>query len=158
MGRVYTIEFENISVTNANGDADLFEIAPADDKPCKVLGLFFDQISDVGDAQEEMLRYRVIRGHTTSGNGTPVTPAPLNPSDAAAGFTAKFYSATIASVGSPVNLHSGSFNIRTGLGLILPPKMQWQVTQAQGLLVVRLMAGPADDLTMSGTMYVEELG
>lgn len=157
MGRLYTVEFENVSVTNANGDADLFELTPADDKPLLVHALFFDQISDVGDAQEEMLRYRVIRGHTTTGNGTATTPRPLSPSDAAAGFTAKVYGATIASLGSPVNLHSGAFNIRAGLALVLTPEMRWACSQAETLLVVRLMAGPTDDLTMSGTIYVEEL-
>lgn len=157
MGRIYSVEFENVSITNANGDADLFEIAPADDKPCIVHALYFDQISDVGDAAEEMLRYRVIRGHTTGGNGTSVTPRPLNAHDAAASFAAEYYGATIAADGTAINLHSGAFNIRTGLQLVLPPEMRWHVSQGQGLLVVRLMAAPADDVTMSGTMYVEEI-
>lgn len=158
MGRVYTVEFENVSVTNSGGDADLFEIAPADDKPCKVIALFLDQISDVGDAAEEILRYRVIRGHTTSSNGSSTTPRPLNPSDTAAGFSAETYGTTIAADGTAINLHSGAFNIRTGLQIVLPPNMSWQVSQGQGLLVVRLMAAPADDVTMSGTLYVEEEG
>lgn len=159
MGRIYTVEFENITIANADGDQDLFEITPADDKPCKVIGLFLDQISDVGDAAEEMLRYRVIRGHATSGSGgAAATPRPLRPSDTAAGFTAETNNTTIASTGTPVNLHSGAFNIRTGLVMPLPPELYWEVTQGQTLLVVRLMAAPADDLVMSGTLYVMEEG
>lgn len=154
--RVYTVEFEATAVTAA---VDLFELTPGDDKPLEVLGLFLSQSSDVGDAAEEILRYRVIRGHTTggSGGGAP-TPRPLQRGDAAAGFTAETCNTTIASVGSPINLHSGAFNIRVGEALWLPDQCEWGVSQGDTTLVVRLMAAPADSLTMSGTLYVREQG
>lgn len=159
MGRLYAVPFENISILNADGDQDLFYIAPADDKPCKVHALHIAQISDVGDAAEEMLRFKVIRGHATVGSGgAAVTPTPLNPSDTAAAFTARRNDTTIASIGTPVDLHADAFNIRTGIVIVLTPECRWVVTQGQTTLVVRLMAGPADDLTMSGTLYVEEEG
>ena len=157
MGRVYTVEFENVAVTAAQ---DFFEIAPADDKPCKVLGLFLSQFSDVGDAAEECLRIRIIRGHSTGGSGgSAPTPRPVNPSDAAAGFAAEVNNTTIASAGTAVNLHSDSFNIRVGYPVWFPEKCQPQVSQGAGvLLVVRLLAAPADSLSLSGTLYVEEEG
>ena len=65
-GRIYTVEFEGTAVTAA---VDFFELTPADDKPIEILGLFLSQSSDAGDAADELLRYRVIRGHTTSGSG-----------------------------------------------------------------------------------------
>lgn len=155
MSRIYSVEFEGVAVTAA---VDLFEIAPADDKPCAVHAMFLAQSSDVGDASEEILRYRVIRGHSTTGSGgASATPVPLDPSDTAAGFTAETNNTTIATAGTAVNVHSGAFNIRSGEPLVLPPEMRWKVNQAQGLLVVRLMAAPTDSLTMSGTLYVEEL-
>lgn len=156
--RVYTVEFENVSITTAGGDLDFFYIAPADDKPVALHALFLDQISDVGDAQDEMLRYCIIRGHTTVGSGgASATARPVKPNSTAAGFTARTNDATIASAGTPVNLHSGAFNVRVGLPLIWTPELRPVVSQAEGSIVVRLMAGPADDLTMSGTLYVEEL-
>lgn len=155
MGRIYTVEFENVAVTAAQ---DLFEIAPADDKPVALHAVYLSQFSDVQDANEEILRIKVIRGHATSGSGgSAPTPAPLHPIDTAAGFSAEVNNTTIASAGTPIDIHSDSFNIRVGLGLILTPEMRWVCTQVQGLIVVRLMAAPGDELSMSGTLYVEEL-
>jgi hypothetical protein len=155
MARVYSVEFENITVS---GSQDFFEIAPGDDHPCVVLGMNIDQFSDMGDAQEEGLRYRIIRGYSTTGTGgSTVTPNPLDPSDAAASFTAKTNNTNGAASGTPKYLHSGAFNIRSGLYLIFPPEMTPVVNQGQGTLVVRLSGSPLDNLSMSGTLYVAEL-
>ena len=155
MARVYSVSFENVAVTAAQ---DFFEISPADDHPCVLLGVYVDQFSDVGDAAEEILRYKIIRGHATSGSGgSAATPRPLDPGDAAAGFAAEVSNTTIAADGTAVDLHAGAFNIRAGLALIFPPEMTPVVNQGQSTLVVRLMAAPADSLSMSGTIYVAEL-
>lgn len=155
MGRVYTVEFEAVAVTT---QVDFYELTPADDKPIKILGLDLSQSSDVGDAAEEILRYRVIRGHTTSGSGgAAATPAPLSPADAAAGFTAETCNTTIASLGTTGNLLSGTLNIRQGSNpLWFPEGCEPAASQANTTLVVRLMAAPADSLTMSGTLWVLE--
>lgn len=156
--RLYTVEFENVTVANSTGDQELFYVAPADDVPLAIHSLFIDQISDVGDAQEEVLRYRIIRGHTAVGSGgAAATARPLSPGDSSASFVARTNDTTIASAGTAVNLHSGAFNIRVGLPMIWTPETRPVVSQAQGSIVVRLMAGPADDLVMSGTLYVQEL-
>jgi hypothetical protein len=154
--RVYTVEFEAVAVTVA---VDLFELTPADDKPIEVIGIFLSQSSDVGDAAAEILRWRVIRGHTTGGSGGAApTPRPLNRSGAAAGFTAETCNTTQATVGTTHNLHSDCFHIAAGLGLWLPEGCEWEASQADTTLVVRLMAAPTDSLTMSGTLYVVEQG
>lgn len=154
--RIYTVEFEAVAVT---AQVDFFELTPADDKPVEILGLFLSQSSDTGDAQDELLRYRVLRGHTTSGSGgSAPTPRPVKRSDVAAGFAAETCNTTIASAGTAVNLHSDTFNVRSGLQLWLPDTLEWEATQADTTIVVRLMAAPADSLTMSGTLYVREQG
>lgn len=154
--RVYTVAFSATAVT---ARVDLFEIRPADDKPCEVIGVFVSQNSDVGDAQDEVLSYTVERGYTTSGSGgsTP-TPAPVNRSDAAAAFSAETLNTTLATTTTATVLHADSFNVRVGLGLWLPEGCEWTVSQADTTLVVRLTAAPADSLTMSGTLYVREVG
>ena len=155
MARVYSVSFEAVAVTAAQ---DLFEITPADDHPVVLLGMTIDQSSDVGDAAEEMLRYMIIRGCATSGSGgSAPTPRPLDPGDAAAGFGAKVNNTTIASGGTAVNLVAGAFNIRSGLAVFWPPEMTPMCNQGQTTIVVRLMAAPADSLTMSGTLYIGEL-
>lgn len=154
MPRLYTVEFEAVAVTT---QVDFFELTPADDKPIKIVGLFISQHSDAGDAQDELLPYRVIRGFTTSGSGGAApTPVPLSPADAAAGFTAETCNTTLATVGTTTNLHSDAFNVRAGLPLWLPDGCEWQASQANTTIVVRLMAAPADSLTMNGTIYVAE--
>lgn len=154
MGRFYAVTFEGTAVT---AQVDFFEITPADDKPVKIWGLFLSQSSDVGDAAEEILRVKIIRGHATSGSGgSAPTPAPLNPSDAAAGFGAETLNTTIASTGTAVDLFADAFNIRSGLQHWFPPEALPVANQANTSVVVRLMAAPADSLTMSGTLIVEE--
>lgn len=154
MPRIYTCEFEAVSVS---AQVDFFEISPADDKPTEIVGLFLSQSSDVGDSAAENLRYRVIRGHTSSGSGgSATTPRPVDENDAAAGFACETNNTTIANTGSTVNLHSSTFNIAVGEALWLPEGCGWKCTQASTTIVVRLMAAPADALTMSGTLYVRE--
>ena len=157
MGRMYAMTFENVSVT---GSQDLFEIAPADDKPVLVHSIYVSQASDTGDAAEEMLRIKLIRGHTTGGSGgSTVTARPLQSTvGAAAGATCKVNNTTIAAAGSPVDLHAESFNIRSGWAFIPTPEARPGASQADGTLVVRLMNIPADALTMAGTIIFEELG
>lgn len=155
MPRIYSVSFENVAVTASQ---DFFEISPADDHPVVLLGMNIDQFTDVGDAAEEMLRYKIIRGHATSGSGgSAPTPRPMDPGDAAASFAAEVNNTTIASTGTAIDLMAGAFNIRSGLFVMFPPELQCMSNQAAGLIVVRLMAAPADSLTMSGTLWVAEL-
>lgn len=155
MPRVYTVEFEGVVVTAA---VDFFEITPATNKPINLLGLFLSQSSDLGDAAAEQLRYKIIRGHTTSGSGgATATPATTEATAATVGFTAETCNTTIASAGTTVVLHSGAFNIAVGEQLWFPQGCQPGATQTNTTIVVRLMAAPVDSLTMSGTLYVAEV-
>lgn len=157
MGRCYSLTFQAQTIANASGDYDLFEIAPADDKPVALHWLHLGQTSELGDAAEEQLRVAVIRGHATGGNGTSTTARPLNPNDTAAGATCETVGSTIASGGTAITICEHVFNIRAGLDLIWTPELRPVASQADTLIVVRLMAAVADDLTMSGTLYFEEI-
>lgn len=157
MGRVYSINFDGVAVTAA---VDFFEIAPADDKPVAIIGIMLSQSSDLGDAAEEILRVNVVRGNTTTGTGGTqgVTPAPVNSfNDAAAGAACDTCNTTGASSGTAVTLFSHAFNIRSGMEHYFPPECRPTTSQAAGFLCVRLAAAPADSLTMSGTLFFEEL-
>lgn len=154
---MYTVEFENVTITNAGGDADIFELDAAADKPIELVGLKLMVTSELQEAQEEWLRFRTIRGHTTSGstpNSTP-TPRPVSPADAAAGFTCEVYNTTIASTGTAVNLDSFAVQVRAGEQNIYPEGCSFW-TYGTELLVVRLMAGPTDDVVMNGMAWVRE--
>lgn len=152
-GRSYSVIFSAVAVTAAQ---DIFEITPADDKPVNILGLFIGQSSDAADAQDEMLQVSIIRGFTTSGSGgSAATPSPLDNIDTAAGFTAEVNNTTVANTGTSVTLHTDTFNVRAGYQVWFPPECYPRATQANTTLVVRITA-PADSLTMSGTLYVQE--
>ncbi len=156
MGRIYVVDIAATAVTVA---ADIVEITPADDKPVVVHGFDILQTTDVGDTAEEIVGLVWVRGHTTSGSGgSAPTPRPVNPSDAAAGFTAETTNSTAASVGTTVNLQRHGWNIRMPLTMIYTPETRPQASQANTTLVLRMAAAPADSITISGSVTVEELG
>ena len=157
MPRNYTVSAENVTLTNAGGDADLVELDAAAEKPCALYGIGIYITSEVQEAEEEWLRCQVIRGHTTSGStpSSSPTPRPVNEADAAAGFTAEIYNTTIASAGTAVNLHSFALNVRAGYEIIYPGGSEISFS-GTSLLVVRLMAAPADDVTANLTFWVTE--
>ncbi len=79
IGRRYSVQFAAVSISAAQ---DVFELSPADDKPICLKGISFDQTgnSDVGDAAEELVRWSIVRGHSTSGSGgSAATARPMNP-------------------------------------------------------------------------------
>lgn len=160
MSRIYTVSWQG-TVTNAGGDADLWEFLPADDKPIKLRGLKLGQTSEVGDTAEEALRISIIRlpATVTSGSGgSAPTPAPLDSADAAAGFTAETNNTTVATTsGTAVTLEELAWNERNS-----PFETWWpdpmfapKVKQGEGL-VIRMQTTPADDFSFCGTAYLEE--
>lgn len=156
MGRMYTVTFQNIAVTAAQ---DFFEISPADDKPVLIHGICVGQSSDAGDSASELLRWSIVRGHTSSGSGgSAQTGRPaLSVNGAAAGFACEVNNTTIASGGTPITLHADVFNVMTGLVWIPTPEMRIGASQADTTICVRLLSTPADSLTMDGVLYLEEL-
>lgn len=153
---VYTVSFDQQLFTTANADYDFYEFDAAAEKPIEIVALRIDNKSEVGDAQEEMVAFSIVRGNTTTGNGTSTTPRPLDPSDGAASFTAETVASTPASAGTAINLVVGTFNIRAGLYEIYPELMRPKTAGAD-LLCVRLLTALADDATLSGTCWVREL-
>jgi hypothetical protein len=155
-GRIYSVVFENVAVTAAQ---DLFELSPADDKPIRIMSWELTNVSDFGDAQEEVLRLEWIRGFTTSGSGgTAPTPRPLGRSDAAAGFAAEVNNTTQATTGTTHILWAGGWNVRMPRPEKYIPEERLEASQADTTVLLRLMAAPADSVTMSGSVVIEELG
>src|SRR3989304_1290080 len=119
MGRMYTVQFEAISVS---AQVDFFEIVTASTKPAMIHAIFLSQSSEGGDAAEEFMRVQIIRDYTTSGSGgTTTTPVPLDPIGVGAGFACETNNTTLATGGTPLILHSEAFNERTGWAYIPTP-------------------------------------
>jgi hypothetical protein len=159
MGRMYLIPYTG-TITNAGGDADLLEILPADDKPVMLRGMILSQISEVGDTAEEGLRISIIRmsATVTGGNGTSVTPVPIDSADVAFGGTAECNGATVATTsGTATVLAELGWNIRNSPYDFWFPDERFAPKAKQGEgLFVRMQTTPADDFTGAFTFVVEE--
>lgn len=164
MGRKYSIPF-NGTITAAGTDTDIWSLQPADDKPILLRGITLGQTSEVGDAQEEGVRITVRRLPATftvgSGGNSVTAGAPLNSSgDTVWSFTARTNDTTVATTsGTAQVLDEFGWNERG------TPYERWYpdadycpgAIQGQGL-VVRCETTLADDMTFSGTAFVEEMG
>lgn len=164
IGRAYTVEFENATIAAASGDYDLFEIAPASNKIIVIEGIELVTTSELQEAQEEWLRIRGIFLPTTftTGNGTATTPRPLAQNDAACGAAVETVATTVATTsGTALNLLSTAFQVRAGYKEWFPPDKEIVVARDGSnnatAFVLRLMAAVADDVSMSGTMWIREL-
>ncbi len=152
MSRYYSVSFSEIAFTTA---VDLFELDAAAGKPIAVTGLHISASTEFGDAAEEIIPFRVIRGTATTGSGTAITPRPLNKSDAAAGFVAE--RGGTATGGTAIDLHADAWNVRAGYQLWLPEGHEWCTSEAD-LLEIQLTTAPVDSVDISATLYVREDG
>lgn len=156
MGRVYTVHLAPAAATAA---LDLVELTPADDIPILIHGFRVYQTSDLGDAQEEIIGLAWVRGNATSGSGgnTSVAVTPKDPRAAAASVTAETGNTTAASTGTAVTVYSTGWNVRAPLEVVFTPELRIRSDQGQTLLVLRMLAAPADSLTIGCSVDLEEI-
>lgn len=157
MPRVYTVEFENVTIAAASGDVDLLSVDPATDKPTAIKTIIIKTTSELQEAQEEWLRLRVITGHATVGSGgSAATARPVSPNDSAYGGSCRTNDTTIASAGTPINNWSDALQVRNGYELWLPPE-DWIWFAGASFMVVRLMAAVTDDVVANATFTLVEV-
>lgn len=159
MGRIYTARFKEVSVTVAQ---DLFEILAGTAKSIKVHGFSISQKSEVGDAQEEGLTLTVNRGAgsvTSGSSGSTATPAPANVDDISSGATVEINNTTPMATGSGTitELEVHSWNVRVPYTHWWTPETRPYI-KAGDRLTIELETAPADSITMSGTVWFEEVG
>lgn len=156
MPRCYTVTLAPTAIAVAT--TDLAELGAADDIPIGIRAIRVFQLSDFGDAQDEVVRIAVVRGNTTSGSGgnAGVAAVRKNPKDAAASFTAETANTTPASAGTAENVYTNGFNVRAGLDVIIPESDMPRTDQGTGFLCVRFTAAPVDSLTVGIELDVWE--
>ncbi len=154
MGRMYTATFQGVAVSVAQ---DLISLLATSTTKIRLHACYIGQSSDAADAQDEMLRIRIRHGMTTVGSGGGTfTPVDLHRTGTAAGSTARINDTTAASAGTITEVHEECFNVRAGWVYIPPPDMR-PICDVSVRIAVNLPAAPADPLTMSGTLYFEEI-
>lgn len=149
MGRKYSAVFEEVAVTAAQ---DFFQIiAPAD----SVVIIHGFEISQSSDTESEQLNILVHRGSTNGSGGSTPTARPLEVGDSAFGGTVEVNNTSQSTEG--VHLHTASFNVLNGYLWLPTPELR-PVLSPSGQINIELQTAPLDPLTMSGTVYFEEIG
>lgn len=153
--RLYTVAFAGVAVT---AQQDFFELVAPSTGILLVHELGLSQSTEVGDAMEEGLSILLKSGATTSGSGGSAgTLVPIDFGDAAAGATAETNNTTKANTGTIVTHEAHNWNIRVPFQRIWTPETR-PIIRASRRYTVELATTPADSITVSGYMIVEEVG
>lgn len=148
---MYSVSFEKVAVTAAQ---DLFQlVTPDSDVKAIVHAIYISQSSDVGDAAAENLNILIHRGSTNGSGGASATPTPLYDQDTASVVVCEVNNTSQSTEGTII--HAQAFNIANGLVLEFPEACRPIITE-NDIFVIELQENPADELTMSGTLYFEE--
>lgn len=152
---LYAVAFAAVAVT---AQQDLFELNTPTDAVTIIHQIVLSQTTEVGDAQEEGLLILLKRGATTSGTpSTAATPVPLETGSSAYGGTVEVNNTTKATGGTIVSLHAEAWNVRGPFVYLPTPEMR-PILGPSTRFTVELATTPADSITMSATMIVEEIG
>jgi hypothetical protein len=134
---------------------DVFEITAPAGCRVEVMQMELCQTTDLGDAQEEVLRIGCYRGATAGATGTALTEQPYVDSNDGAARAAVVANRGTASTGGTL-LHIIGWNIRIPLEKIWIPELR-PITELSTVLTFRLMAAPTDSITVSGTIIWREM-
>ena len=160
-GRVYYLPFDNETYTAAGTDFDLWEVAPADDRPFYLARINLEKLTDLGDAELEGISLEVIVGHATTGSGgssyTGSAVGRKNTSAVDPGFTEARMNTTIAATGTTYTVLMRGWPYPM-FEHVWTPDERPLITQADTRVCVRALTTVADDVSISGTLTVVELG
>jgi len=153
---IHAANFDAQAVTTAT---DMFECTPVVDRPAIIYGISLLQTTDLSDAAEEVLRIGIYRDCTAGSGGTAATEYVYT--NVAAGVTptmAVRMLGTASSGGTLIDIIG--WNIRIPLLWIPVPEMRPKFSNiaAEGpTSSFRLIAAPADSVTVSGVIYWTEI-
>jgi hypothetical protein len=155
MGRMYTVSFENVTISAAQ---DLIAVKGSTGKTCKVKRVWVGASNTaLQTAQHLRLRCRYLPATVTAGSGgSAPTPAPLDPGDAAAAFTARANDTTPATTsGTAVVLMAQGVHNYAGLDFTFPTP---PVVGLNEQFVFELLSTVSGTCAFSGGAEVEETG
>jgi hypothetical protein len=149
----------NFSAQAVTTATDMFEMTPVVDRPVVIYGMTLGQTTDLGDAAEETLMIGLYRDCTAGSGGTAATEYVYN--NVAAGVTPTMQVRVLgtASTGGTL-IDIIPWNIRIPLMWIPIPEMRPKFSNiaAEGpVSTFRLIAAPADSITISATLYWTEI-
>ena len=155
MGRIYTAAFSGQAET---AQVDLIEITAGSADIILIHEIGISQLSEIADAQEEMLLLKWVSGNTTTGSGgNTITAVPLMIGDPASGAVVKDTNTTKATAGSQVTHYVWNWNVRIPFQQIFTPETR-PLLIASRRAQLELATTPADSITFAGYIVFEELG
>lgn len=161
--RIYTLPIAAASLSVAGA---ICEILGAADKKTVLLAMHLFQVTELGDAAEEIAQLTIVRGiGATSGSGgtSSLTPAKLDPTDGAFSGTLERHNTTrmTAGGGSVEELARLGWNIRlekefiwTAEQSIIPAPFVYGANR----LEVGFITAPVDSLDVGGTFWIGQEG
>lgn len=154
MSGIYRVPFSYTGTANVS----LCELVAATNQVLVVLGIFIGQVSDVGDAAEEILAILFKSGQTSAGSGgAAATPVANDPAGSPSpGFTARAADTTLASGGTIVTHPIEPWNVRMGYDRLFSEVEQIILRGARRATLE--IPAAADSLTISGYLLVQEIG
>jgi len=158
--RIFSAPFENLTLS-LGVDYDLIQIANNANVTAKLIAFHMGQSSDAGDAEAELLRWSIMAGYgaTVGSGGTALTEQNIGRygNTPQASVLALNDTIALAGAGSLVTKHGDTFHVAAGLHWE-PPEPMWIPIAPSDFLVIRLPVGPADALTVDGTVWWGEEG
>jgi hypothetical protein len=144
--RMYSASVDAVAITAVQ---DIFSIVAGTNAPVRLHTFDMFQTSDLGDAQEEVLRIRIRQGQTVAGSvGTSGTAVPQDVDDAASAATVRFNDTTQANTGTIVTDELFGWNIRVPLTRIWTPETR-PIAKGGRRMTIELVGAPADSITVS---------
>jgi len=141
----YTASQDAQAVSTA---VDLFYFTIADDKPMWLWALEICQTTDLGDVNEEVLRLGFYTGVTGGGSGSALTENAMSDYNSITAGTAVVGQGTASTSGTLRKMFY--WNIRqAGPVWIATPETVLRAGQGSSASAIRLLAAPADSITLS---------
>lgn len=158
MGRIYSVPFGPTAVTTA---VDIAEVLAQTDVPVRIHGWHLGQNTELGDAAEEILNIKTIRGvgTVTSGSGGAAgVETPVDDLDAAAVTIVEVLNTTqmLVGTGTLEPLEDFYWNVRVPWDFYYTPETRPRVNP-DDRWVLELSDVPADSITLGGVLWFEEL-
>jgi hypothetical protein len=152
MGRLYSVPFENVSITAAAQDVWVLSAAAT-----KLVVLHAFSLTSAYTT-DERVRLRMLRRSGAGSGGTSVSGASIAPNDQgnaiSAASTLSYTVTTPGTAGLVLNSWQWS---QQGELLYLPTPEMRPIISVSGFLALNLVAGPAATRTWSGFVTFEEI-
>ena len=155
MGRIYTASIQTVAITAV---MDLIEIVPSSSRAILIHEIGLGQVSDLGDAEEELLLLSLAVGNTTPGSGGNTrTPIPRLFGDVASTTTVDLGNTTQASGGTTQSLNVWSWNIRIPFQVVWTPETRIFLPPSRRM-VLYVVSSPNDVIDSNAYIVFEEIG